>query len=259
MTTYPSTEAVAETYNTPGVKSPIEAIEAYEEYQREWASSELGSQAISTRMELPRGRIRTWKEGGKPDVVRGIKTARENGWLECPVDGETFGALNRLVAGVFSGGSIFDPSFEPSFSTPDSVVETQLRADLEAIGAGCKKVMSNSGNVEELRPKKDATVLGRVLVALGAPQGQKAKQIDRLPLYLDDAPLSVRREFARVYVSNRAAERSGRDFVQIQEERSEQYLNSLERLLNSVVDAEVWRNKRAILLRESAVDELNNK
>jgi len=259
MSTYPSVEAVAQTYNTPGSKSPLEAIEAYEEYQREWASSELGSQAISTRMELPRGRIRTWEDGGKPDVVRGIETARKNGWLECTVDGESFGALNRLVGGVFSGGSIFDPTYEPSFSAPDSVVETQLRADLETLGAGCRLVRSNSGNVEELRPETDASVLGRVLVALGAPQGQKAKQIDRLPSYLDDAPSSVRREFARVYVSNRAADRPGRDFVQIQEERSDRYLNSLEHLLDSVVDAEVWRNKRAIHLRKSAVDELNSK
>lgn len=57
-------------------------------------------------MKVPRGQIRTWKDGGKPDEVRGIATTRKHGWLEVDVDSEIFGALNRLVAGVFSGASI---------------------------------------------------------------------------------------------------------------------------------------------------------
>jgi len=198
VTTYPSTEAVAETYNTPGNKSPLEAIATYEEYQREWASSELGSHAISTRMEVPRGRIRTWKDGGKPDVVRGIETAREHGWLEVDVDSEIFGALNRLVAGVFSGGSITDQTFLPSFSAPDDRVDAQLRADLETLGSGCRIAHSNSGNVEELVPKTDTSVLGRVLVALGAPKGSKVENAERLPSYLYQHPESTQYAFARV-------------------------------------------------------------
>jgi len=126
-------------------------------------------------MKVPRGQIRTWKDGGKPDVVRGIATTREHGWLEVDVDSEIFGALNRLVAGVFSGGSITDQTFLPSFSAPDDRVEAQLRADLETLGTRCRIAYSNSGNVEELVPKADASVLGRVLVVLGARKDRRLK------------------------------------------------------------------------------------
>lgn len=257
MTTCPSEKAFAETYNTPGSKSPLAAIEAYQEYLSEWADTDLGSHAISTRMELPRGRIRTWKEGGKPDVVRGLEVARENEWVECPVDSDKFAALNRLVAGVFSGGSISESVFTPSFSAPDSAVEEQLRADLETLGAGCRRVLSNSGNVEEFRPESDASVLGRVLVALGAPAGGKT-EVERLPSYLygSTATQELRTSFVRVYVSNRAVDREGRDFHQIQEERSDRYLDKVAALIADVTGVEVWRGEQTVRFRDSAIDVL---
>jgi len=250
----PTEESFALTYNTPGSKSPLNAIEAYREYEREWSTSELGSYAISTRMELPRGRVRTWKEGGKPDVVRGIETARENGWLECETDSETFGALNRLVAGVFSGGSISEKLFTPSFSVPNESVEAQLRSDLEALGAGCQMVLSNSGRVEEFRPESDSSVLGRVLVALGAPAGQK-REVDRLPSYLygSTATAELRESFVQVYISNRAVNRETRDFHQIWEERSERYLDSLAALIRDVTGVEVWRSNQMVMFHDAAI------
>ncbi len=256
MTKYPATAAVAQTYETPGSKSPLDAISAYEEYQREWASSELGSHVISKRMELPRGRIRSWQNGSKPDVVRGLDTAQEHGWLEAPVDGELFAALNRLVAGVFSGGSISKETFEPSFSATDSTVEDLIRSDLETLGVGCRLVHSSSGDTEELRPDEDKYVLGRVLVALGAPAGPKAETVDRLPAYLDNAPENVRRDFVRVYFANRGVDVDGRDFTQIMEERPEQYLDSLATLIESVVTEEVWHSGQIVRMRKSGLDEL---
>lgn len=258
MSTYPSIEAFADTYNTPGSKSPLDAIEAYREYQREWAHTSLGSHAISTRMELPRGRIRTWSEGGKPDVVRGLDVARENEWVECSIESESFAALNRLVAGVFSGGSISESVFTPSFSAPDGVVEARLRSDLETLGAGCRTVMSNSGNVEEFRPESDASVLGRVLVALGAPAGSKT-DLQRLPAYLygSTSTPELRESFVRVYVANRAVDRDGRDFHQIREERSDRYLDSVAELIGDVTGVEVWRGEQTVRFRDSAIEILN--
>jgi len=258
MATLPTLEAVASTYNTPGSKSPMDALEAYREYEREWANSTLGSHAISTRMELPRGRIRTWESGGKPDVVRGVETARENGWLECDNDSLAFEALNRLVAGVFSGGSISDEHFTPSFSAPDERVESQVRGDLELLGAGCRRVMSNSGNVEEFRPESDASVLGRVLVAMGTPAGQKTN-VKRLPSYLygSTATEQLRHDFVRVYVSNRAVDRENRSFHQINEQRSDRYLDTLAVLIEDVTGIEAWRSDRMVLFRDHALDELD--
>ena len=253
MDPLPSVEAIAETYNTPGYADPMDAVADYRRYQREWASSELGSAAISTRMELPRGRVRSWEDGSKPDVVNGIETAREKQWLEQPVDSDSFAALNRLVAGVFSGGSISVDTFEPSFSAPDAAVEDQLRDDLDAIGAGVRVAMSNSGNVEELRPRSDSSVLGRVLVALGAPQGEKAETVDGLPAYLGSAPDELRKSFVRVYVANRAVDRRDRSFHQIQERRGDRYKSELADLIEQVTNVDVWRDERTIRFRDDAL------
>jgi hypothetical protein len=253
MDPLPTVEELAATYNPPSYADPMDAVADYETYQREWATTELGSSAVSTRMELPRGRIRSWEEGSKPDVVRGIETAREHGWLECAVDSEIFAALNRLVAGVFSGGSISESVYVPSFSTPDDRVDDQLRADLETLGVGSQIALSNSGNVEEVRPEQDASVLGRVLVALGAPAGQKAGRIDRLPSYLYRHPEATQREFARVYVANRATDRRDRDFYQIREERSDRYLDAVATLLKKTMDVEVWRGDRTVRFRKAGM------
>ena len=256
MRSLPLVDALAATYNTPAYADPMDAIADFETYRREWASSELGSAAVASRMELPRGRIRSWQDGSKPDVVRGIEVARDHGWIDCEVDSDKFAALNRLVAGVFSGGSISDSTFAPSFSAPDSYVEDQLRDDLESLGAGCQWVMSNSGNVEELRPESNASVLGRVLVALGAPQGPKAETVDRLPSYLDSVPDELRHSFVRVYVANRGVDVEGKPFVQIMEQRTDRYLDSLAALLRSVTDVDVWRAKKAVRFHDDALSTL---
>ncbi len=254
MPPLPPVDAIAATYNTPGYADPMDAVADFEQYRREWGSSELGSSAVATRMELPRGRIRSWQDGAKPDVVRGIETAREHGWLECAVDSETFRALNRLVAAVYSGGSISADTFVPAFSAPDDLVESQLQDDLETIGAGYQVALSNSGNVEELRPATSRSVLGRVLVALGAPAGEKTT-LDRLPAYLygDSSTSDIRSDFVRVYVANRAVSRENRDFLQIREERSDRYLDSVAALIRDVTDVEVWRGEKTIRFRDSAL------
>jgi hypothetical protein len=252
----PTVDELAATYNPPSYADPMAAVADYETYQREWATTQLGSQAVSTRMEVPRGRIRSWEDGSKPDVVRGIETAREHGWLAADPDGETFIALNRLVAGVYSGGSISADPYVPSFSAPDDGVERQLRADLETLGVGCRVALSNSGNVEELRPAADASVLGRVLVALGAPRGPKAESVERLPSYLYRGSEKIQREFAAVYVANRAVDRADRGFHQIQEERPARYLEVLAALLRESTGVEVWVGERMVRFDDAAFDAL---
>lgn len=252
MSPLPTVDDVASTYNTPAYADPMDAVDDFRTYQREWETTDLGSQAIATRMELPRGRVRSWEDGSKPDVVRGIEVAREHQWVDQPIDSKPFAALNRLVAGVFSGGSISTETYEPSYSAPDAAVETQLRADLDRLGAGCRRVLSNSGNVEELRAESDATVLGRVLVALGAPQGPKAETVDRLPVYLSDAPTRVRQDFASVYLANRGVDVGGKPFVQIQEQRPERYLDAVAAVIDDVTTGRVWRGERTIRVDDDA-------
>jgi len=111
---------------------------------------------------------------------------------------------------VFCGGSISKSVSTPSFSVPDGAVEARLREDLETLGAGCQMVLSNSGNVEEFRSESDASVLGRVLVALGALAGVKT-EVDRLPAYLYEsaAIYELREPFIRVYMAQSGGRQAG--------------------------------------------------
>ena len=249
-------EAIAQTYNTPRRADPYGAAEEYRQYQSRFESSQLSDYKIAKKMEIPRGRVRGWKDGSKPDVVRAIEVADGHGWFDLGFDDDAFEAFNRLIAGVFSGGSISEETFLPSYSTPLDTVEQQVRNDLETVGVGAVLVNSMSGNVEEIRPERDASVLGRVLVALGAPHGQKAKKTVELPAYLDDAPLNIRTEFVRVYVANRGSVVEEKGFVQLRETRPLWYHKQLADMISSVIDADVTHGIDSVRVHISVLDEL---
>ncbi|MFD1562770.1 hypothetical protein ACFR99_04300 [Haloarchaeobius amylolyticus] len=78
---------------------------------------EKGSSAIALRLELPRGRIRSWLDGSAPDAVQAIGTAREYGWIDADYGDPEFRALNALVANVFSVGSIEQTYYQPTCRT----------------------------------------------------------------------------------------------------------------------------------------------
>jgi len=249
-------EAIAQTYNTPGRANPYDAVEEYREFKQRFGSSQMSGYRIAKKMEVPRGRVRSWMAGSKPDVVSGIETADAHGWLDLEFDDDVFAAFNRLIAGVFSGGSISTETFTPSYSAPDDAIEQQLRADLEAVGVGAILVNSMSGNVEEIRPERDASVLGRVLVALGAAHGPKAQNTVELPRYLDDAPEHIRVDFVRVYIANRGTIVKEKRFVQLREERPTWYLKQLADMIESVVDAEVSQGTDAVRVEIGVLEEL---
>jgi|GEM_PF-3669781 hypothetical protein len=46
---------------------------------------------------MPRGRIRSWENGVKPDPARAVEVAEARDWFG-GVDSDEFAALNRLVA-----------------------------------------------------------------------------------------------------------------------------------------------------------------
>ena len=252
MLSLPTEPAFARTYDASSYADPYDAIIDYQSYDREYRDGELGSSAVSTRMAVPRGRIQSWERGSKPDAVNGLSVAREYGWIECPVDGETFGALNRLVASVFAGGSV-DGGFGPAFSASTESVEQQLRTDLSTVGAGCQQVESNSQQHTDLRPTEHKAVFGRVLVALGAPKGRKTESVDRLPAYLEWVEPQIRREFVRVYILNRATELDDKNHIQISERRPADYLESLADLVHSVSGVDVWSGDRSIRIHEDVL------
>lgn len=235
----------------------VDAMEAIEDYGRvmrhHQVNPDMGSSALAGRLEIPRGRIRPWLEGGAPDPVRGLETARDHGWVGVSFSDACFGPLNVLVAGVFSGGSIAEQYYQPRWAVDDRGRESGIRDALTELGVGYRVDADRDGRADEIVPASDAVVLGRVLSVLGAPVGPKAEQRLSLPDYLDRAPNSIRDQFVDVYLANRAIEPHN-DVVRFREERSDAYLSELAGLIEDVADAPVTITEKNVTLSVPATE-----
>ncbi|SEH14666.1 hypothetical protein SAMN04487967_1711 [Natronorubrum sediminis] len=252
-----SERALARTYSSP---SYSDAYETVEEYRRvmSYASRypNKGSSAVASNFDLPRGRVRPWIEHTSiPDPVRAIDTAREYGWLEADLGSPTFGALSTLVANVFSGGSIAESNYTPTFALNHRGEDSHVIDALDLAGIEYD-VLERDGRADEARPTSDGRVLGRVLSVLGAPVGSKADQHLTLPSYLDSAPRDVREQFALSYLENRAVEHEQKDTLTIREARNRQYLTDLSNLLDSVIDGRVELGEENIVISAEAARSL---
>lgn len=72
--------ALADTYRGGYAPDPWERVTEYQrvlEYTAEHPNK--GSSAVASALELPRGRIRPWMDGARPDPVCAIQTAEEHG------------------------------------------------------------------------------------------------------------------------------------------------------------------------------------
>lgn len=232
----------ARTYGGPESRDGWTRVQ---EYRRVRAfvsrNPELGSSAVASALELPRSRIRAWVDrDGRPDPVRGLAVATGHGWLERDFDTPTARALNVLVAWVFSGGSVSDGSYVPSFTFADALTRETLRSALGVLDLDTRVVRDDDGaRATELVPAEDASILGRALVAWGAPVGSKNERTAlSLPAYLSDAPEQVRLDFARTYILNRGHVRSDRMTfpVQVTEYRSPEYREQVIQLFQDVAE-----------------------
>ncbi|PGF15804.1 hypothetical protein CP556_06540 [Natrinema sp. CBA1119] len=248
---------IARTYNTPSYADPFDAVEDYRRVL-DYASRHpnKGSSAISTALELPRGRIRPWLDGGAPDAARAIETAHDYGWLEAGYDDPEFTALNTLVANIFSGGSIAEQFYQPSFAINHRGEESHVFDALELAGVEYTVVDDRDGRADEARPTDDGTVLGRVLAVLGAPVGPKADQELSLPPYLSDAPASVREQFVYAYLENRATEHAGKATLTLREDRNREYLEGLADLIDDVAGGGVRFSEQDIVVSADAARSL---
>lgn len=202
-----------------------------------------GSAAVSSAVNLPRGRIRPWIENdGCPDPVRGLQTCEDHGWLDLDWLELPFTGLNSLVAWIFSGGSIDREGFVPQFTIQSAADYDRLDAAFDAIGIGMEVLReTDPKRATEAKPSTAASALGRLLHVLGAPVGAKNPMSDvSLPTYLDEAPYPDRLTFARIYLANRKTTRPDRPNtpVQFREERSPAYRRELIAFLTDVVGSE---------------------
>lgn len=243
-TTLISPADLAQTYRSHSYADPWELVEDYWRVINYAARRpELGSQALASRLDLPRSRIRPWvrkpdddRKPARPDPVRAIQVAEGHGWIPAGYETETFPALSRAVAWIFSSGSIDTDRFVPLFTLSPNVDLTDLEALLEELDVGCTiSRTAEPGRAAEYRPVEDAAVLGRVLSLLGAPVG--AKNVTgpvALPGYLDDAPEPIRHEFVAVYLRNRGHRYEEKATIHFREDRPREYLDALAALIAAV-------------------------
>jgi len=233
--------ALLNTYADP---DEIHPLERFEQYGRVMACREktgAGRVKISDWFDIPSGRVTHWiYNDGKPTGYETDQRARSIGLYDFDWRGEQFHGLNQLVAWVFSGGHIHD-RYTPQFNVGSSDREA-CAAALDRAGAPDYVLddhASASGSTKGFRITDGQALFGRVLVALGAPQGRKRTQVYGLPCYLGAAPEEVRREFASIYVLNRGVCPDDKNHLTIREERPAAYLEALAGLFRSLTDATV--------------------
>lgn len=254
---------LARTYHSRSYADTWELVEDYWrviEYAAERPS--LGSQALASRLDLPRSRIRPWvrqpdddQQPARPDAVRAIQIAEGHGWIPACYDAEAFPALSRAVAWIFSGGSIDAERFVPLFTIGGDSDLADLEALLNQLGVGYTISRdTEAGRAAEYRPARDASVLGRVLSLLGAPVGTKntAAPIE-LPDYLAGAPDLIRREFIEVYLRNRGQCSREKETVHFREDRSPTYLDDLAAFIADVTGERVTVSEKNIIVSAAAV------
>lgn len=258
----PRARALAQTYEHPSYPDPWDARVDYRrvlDYQA--AHPSAGRTRIGNALDLPPSRVRGWLNDKKPDVVHGIQTAERQGWLTTDPDSRVFRGLNVLVAWIFSGGSIRSPPYYvPQFTVHDPADEQLLNRAATAANTQLYDTREDTaGRGRERRPAEHASVLGRLLHALGAPVGPKTPDSEiGLPPYLTDASTVVRREFTAVYVHNRGQAHDGKATVTIREDRPAHYVRDLAAFMQAVADQPVRGNAGNVIVSAAAAREIES-
>ncbi len=255
-----SPESLARTYSPPTERDGWEQVQLYRQTQRypdDWGGQRVAS-AINGDDEQPfenlsRSNIRAWVEGdGMPDAARAVEVADDLGWFATEWT-PTTRALAQLVAGVFACGSINREGWVPGWATQTKRAE--LESALMTVGVGSRWLARDSDSqANELRPAKHRSILGRALVAAGAPVGDKtADSVGGLPEWLAEAPPSVRASFAELLVAERGARRPNRATLAIQADRSRQYFEDVRELLEDVTGERVTASDAGVTISADAV------
>lgn len=247
-------QRVTQTYSGP---SSWERVQEYEDAMR-WRTThpEQGSHVASRALELPRGRLRAWFDGSKPNAQHAIDTAASHGWLDAAPGDRTFEGLSVLHAWILAGGSISTDNFVPSLAVGAEDPDELAYAAFDAVGMTYDSVNTDSTKrAHEVRPKGHGrTHLGRFLHGvLGAPIGGKT-QIGAEPLqYLESVPYITLLRWCQTYISLRGVSidlaQEART-VRLGEKRSQEYREALARRFREVVgeDARITVTQRAIIL-----------
>jgi hypothetical protein len=225
---------------------------------REYAAEhpDAGRTRVGRALGLPSGRVRGWLKDSVPDPVRGIDVAIDRGWLDPDPAGEIAAALVELLAHVLAGGSITARNHFPRVAPGERVGAEEIRDAFERVGVGTRTRNADAPDrASEIVPTCDGTVLGRCLVTMGAPTGEKTT-LGRLPAVVWDVLRSVRRSFAQIYVRHRGLRYPDKSTTQVQVKRPESFIAELRDLLDDVLDEPIGGAHTRLTISADAAREL---
>lgn len=227
------------TYNPPSYPDPWDAVQDYERviaYKAKYPNK--GSQAVSSALNLPRGRIRPWiDKGAQPDCYRGLQAALDNNWIIDDWGQDKARALNCLASWLLSSGSIDDRWVSKFVTDNDQHEIDTLRRYARAADVELELTRpDDESRPMEWQPTANASVLGRVLYTWTGLRGYKTAELVRFPEYPQFAPQNIVKDFLRIYIRQRGVNRTDKgEFIQITAKRSDAFRDSLAEYLERVV------------------------
>lgn len=257
-----SPKAFVRTYSPIGYDDPWELVEDYftlVEFAAE--NPDVTPYKTAQLLGLSVDRTRNWYEGAKPSAVKALEVVDALGWDETPWDSPTGRAFNIFAAAIYGSGTLGN-DFHPAIMLTDDV-DDEGQVALEAVvrtlvGSVEIALKDDENRPPVLKPGDHGPILGRALYVLGVPKGPKTAPGYSLPEYLDHVSESLRREFVEVYVLLRAYHPSANSRrMDIKEERSPEYLESLAALIADVTGEEPTVRTNGIYLSVGLVDNLS--
>ena len=252
----PTAQSLARTYSDRVYPDPWEKVRDFRRVQAYAADHpNAGRVRVGNALELPSSRVRGWLNGGQPDPVRGIQTAIDYGWLDPDPPDPIAARLVVLLAHILAGGSITTP-FVPAVTPAQRVSLEEIRTAFSEVGVDSTTRHTGSDRrATEVVPTADGSVLGRCLVTMGAPQGEKTS-LSTLPPAVWAVPKSVQRSFVNIYISHRGYNYNTKATTQFRENRTEAYQRELFELIEHVTAASVTYSDGRITVSAAAAREL---
>lgn len=253
----PTAKSLSRTYSDRVYPDPWEKVLDYRRVREYTAENpDAGRVRVGRALDLPPGRVRGWLKDTVPDPVRGINAAIDHGWLDPDPDGETAAALVELLAHVLAGGSITARNYSPGVAPGERVGAEEIRNAFERTGVETRTRNEDApGRASEIVPTCDGTVLGRCLVAMGAPAGEKTT-LKQFPAVVWDVPRSVRRSFAQIYVRHRGLKYPDKSTTRVQVKRPDSFIAELRDVLNDVLDEPIGEASTRLTISAAAAREL---
>ena len=253
----PTAKSLSRTYSDRVYPDPWEKVLDYRRV-REYAAEhpDAGRTRVGRALDLPPGRVRGWLKDTIPDPVRGINVAIDRGWLDPDSGSETAAALVELLAHVLAGGSITARNYSLGVAPGERVDGEEIRDAFERVGVETRTRNADTpGRAPEIVPTCDGTVLGRCLVVMGAPAGEKTT-LKHLPAVVWDVPRPVRRSFAQIYVRHRGLKYPDKSTTHVQVKRPDSFFAELREVLDDVLDEPIGGTDAKLTISADAAREL---